>query len=110
MAKNVYDYYYENYLMLYSLYGRGRPRVSRHRYEELDIELLEHIASVSKGKKQKEQVTKVKRGIYNRICDIEYLLLDDIAQALLDNDPNDPKATSEGDAYVLDKPDHSTSP
>ncbi len=43
-SSDVYDYYFENYLILYNLYGRGRPKVDREHYEELDAELMEIIS------------------------------------------------------------------
>ncbi|MHC4839546.1 MAG: hypothetical protein ACYTDT_01110 [Planctomycetota bacterium] len=75
-SSDVYDYYYENYLILYNLYGRGRPKVEREHYEELDAELMEII---SRG-----DHTELSRSEVIRIRDIEFLLLDDIAEALLD--------------------------
>lgn len=74
-SSDVYDYYYENYLILYNLYGRGRPRVGREEYEALDRELIE---IVGRGE------TEVDRKEIARVRDIEYILLDDIAEALLD--------------------------
>jgi hypothetical protein len=35
-SSDVYDYYYENYLLLYNLYGTGRPHVERAEFEKLD--------------------------------------------------------------------------
>ncbi|MCC6574570.1 MAG: hypothetical protein IT462_12365 [Planctomycetes bacterium] len=75
-SSNVYDYYYENYLILYNLYGRGRPRVKREQYEKLDVELMQ---MVSKG-----EDAELSRSEVARVRDIEYMLLDDIAENLLD--------------------------
>lgn len=75
-SSNVYDYYYENYLILYNLYGRGRPRVKREQYEKLDQELMQ---LVSRGEDAELSRTEVAR-----VRDIEYMLLDDIAENLLD--------------------------
>jgi|GEM_PF-3373165 len=78
---NVYDYYYENYLMLYSLYGRGRPRLSRERYEDMDKELLELVAKMPAHEMDEKEYD---RSSFIRLRDIEYLLLDDIAESLMD--------------------------
>lgn len=78
---DVYDYYYENYLMLYSLYGRGRPRVSRERYEELDKELLDLVGNMPA---QELEEAEYDRSTFTRLRDIEFLLLDDIAESLLE--------------------------
>lgn len=75
-SSNVYDYYYENYLILYNLYGRGRPRVKREQYEKLDQELMQ---LVSRG-----EDAELSRAEVARVRDIEYMLLDDIAENLLD--------------------------
>ncbi len=74
---DVYDYYYENYLILYNLYGRGRPKLNREQYEKLDLELMELVARGDEAELGRDQI--------NRVRDIEYMLLDDIAEALLDN-------------------------
>ncbi len=73
---DVYDYYYENYLILYNLYGRGRPKINRDHYEKLDLELMALVARGDETELAREQI--------NRVRDIEYMLLDDIAEALLD--------------------------
>lgn len=73
---DVYDYYYENYLILYNLYGRGRPKLNREQYEKLDLELMALVARGDEAELAREQI--------NRVRDIEYMLLDDIAEALLD--------------------------
>ncbi|CAG0929811.1 hypothetical protein PLCT1_01141 [Planctomycetaceae bacterium] len=73
---DVYDYYYENYLILYNLYGRGRPKLNREQYEKLDLELMALVATGDESELAREQI--------NRVRDIEYMLLDDIAEALLD--------------------------
>lgn len=75
-SSNVYDYYYENYLILYNLYGRGRPRVKREQYEKLDLELMQIVA--------RGEDTELSRQEVARVRDIEYMLLDDIAENLLD--------------------------
>lgn len=75
-SSEVYDYYYENYLILYNLYGKGRPRVRREEYEALDQELMAMIAKGSDQQLTREEIARVR--------DIEYVLLDDIAEALLD--------------------------
>jgi hypothetical protein len=74
-SSDVYDYYYENYLILYNLYGRGRPRVSREQYEELDAELMTIVAGADQGLNHDQ---------FTRVRDIEYILMDDVAEALLD--------------------------
>lgn len=74
-SSDVYDYYYENYLILYNLYGRGRPRVSREQYEELDSELMTIVAAADEGLSHDQ---------FTRVRDIEYILMDDVAEALLD--------------------------
>ena len=73
---DVYDYYYENYLILYNLYGRGRPKLNREQYEKLDLELMALVARGDEAELAREQI--------NRVRDIEYMLLDDIAESLLD--------------------------
>ena len=78
-SSDVYDYYYENYLILYNLYGRGRPRVSREQFEELDTELMHMISRADHGEMSRDEIA--------RIRDIEYILMDDIAEALMDR-PN----------------------
>ena len=75
-SSNVYDYYYENYLILYNLYGRGRPRLKRDQYEKLDQELMALVAKGDDAELSREQIARVR--------DIEYMLLDDIAESLLD--------------------------
>ncbi|MDC1142805.1 hypothetical protein OAU50_06910 [Planctomycetota bacterium] len=75
-SSDVYDYYYENYLILYNLYGRGRPKVEQEQYEELDAELMDLI--------NRGDHAELSRADVIRIRDIEFLLLDDIAEALLD--------------------------
>ncbi|MBZ0136609.1 MAG: hypothetical protein K8I27_09575 [Planctomycetes bacterium] len=75
-SSDVYDYYYENYLILYNLYGRGRPRVTREQYEELDSELMAIVAKAEQDNLEHDQFTRVR--------DIEYILMDDVAEALLD--------------------------
>ena len=75
-SSDVYDYYYENYLLLYNLYGTGRPRVDRGEFERLDAELMQIISRAGGGELAKADVA--------RINDIEYILMDDIAEALLD--------------------------
>jgi hypothetical protein len=72
----VYDYYYENYLILYNLYGRGRPKLNREQYEKLDTELMALVSGGDDKELSREQ--------FNRVRDIEYMLLDDIAESLLD--------------------------
>ena len=72
----VYDYYYENYLILYNLYGRGRPKLNREQYEKLDSELMALVSGGDDKELSREQ--------FNRVRDIEYMLLDDIAESLLD--------------------------
>ncbi|MCC6150833.1 MAG: hypothetical protein IT461_11330 [Planctomycetes bacterium] len=72
----VYDYYYENYLILYNLYGRGRPKLNREQYEKLDQELMALVAKGDESELARDQI--------NRVRDIEYMLLDDIAESLLD--------------------------
>ena len=78
-SSDVYDYYYENYLILYNLYGRGRPRVTREQYEELDSELMKIVSEADSGQLSHAQMVRVR--------DIEYVLMDDVAEALLDR-PN----------------------
>ncbi|MBK8205838.1 MAG: hypothetical protein IPK87_03470 [Planctomycetes bacterium] len=75
-SSDVYDYYYENYLILYNLYGRGRPRVSREQYEQMDDELMEIVARSDSGTLERTDIARVR--------DIEYVLMDDVAEALLD--------------------------
>ena len=75
-SSDVYDYYYENYLILYNLYGRGRPRVTREQYEQLDSELMQIVAQAESGELTHPQIVRVR--------DIEYMLMDDVAAALLD--------------------------
>jgi hypothetical protein len=75
-SSDVYDYYYENYLILYNLYGRGRPRVTREQYEQLDSELMQLVASAEDNQISHNQMVRVR--------DIEYVLMDDVAEALLD--------------------------
>lgn len=75
-SSDVYDYYFENYLLLYNLYGKGRPRVDRTQFEKLDTELMQIISRAQGGELSREDVA--------RINDIEYILMDDIAEALLD--------------------------
>jgi hypothetical protein len=75
-SSDVYDYYYENYLILYNLYGRGRPRVTRDEFEQLDSELMQIVAQAQSGDLSHTQIVRVR--------DIEYILMDDIAEALLD--------------------------
>lgn len=72
----VYDYYYENYLILYNLYGRGRPKLGREQYEKLDQELMALVSGDDEKELSREQIARVR--------DIEYMLLDDIAESLLD--------------------------
>lgn len=78
-SSDVYDYYYENYLILYNLYGRGRPRLTREQYEQLDDELMEMIAHGNSESLTHDSILRVR--------DIEYMLMDDVAEALLDR-PN----------------------
>jgi hypothetical protein len=75
-SSDVYDYYYENYLILYNLYGRGRPKLNREQYEKLDTELMALVAKGDESELARDQI--------NRVRDIEYMLMDDIAEALLD--------------------------
>ena len=75
-SSDVYDYYYENYLILYNLYGRGRPRVSREQYEQLDAELMKLVSTADNDQLDHEQMVRVR--------DIEFILMDDVAEALLD--------------------------
>jgi len=75
-SSNVYDYYYENYLILYNLYGKGRPKVRREVYENLDQELMKTVAESETRELTREEISRVR--------DIEYMLMDDIAEALLD--------------------------
>jgi hypothetical protein len=75
-SSDVYDYYYENYLLLYNLYGTGRPHVERAEFERLDDELMQIISRAEGGELSRADVA--------RINDIEYILMDDIAEALLD--------------------------
>jgi hypothetical protein len=78
----VYDYYYENYLMLYSLYGRGRPKLNRERYEDLDRELLRLVTTMQEA--TGDTSPQLTRTAFNRIRELEYMLLDDVAESLLD--------------------------
>lgn len=89
MANDVYDYYYENYLMLYSMYGRGRPRLNRERYEELDRELLDLVGEVPSAERQSSRTKEFTRDTFNRVRELEYLLLDDLSEALLDRGGSD---------------------
>ena len=75
-SSDVYDYYYENYLILYNLYGRGRPRITREQYEQLDTELMDLVSSADSDDLDHSQILRVR--------DIEYMLMDDVAEALLD--------------------------
>jgi hypothetical protein len=75
-SSDVYDYYYENYLILYNLYGRGRPRVSREQFEELDTELMQIVSRADGANLSRDDIARVR--------DIEYMLMDDVAEALLD--------------------------
>jgi hypothetical protein len=78
----MYDVYYENYLMVYSLYGRGRPKLNRERYEELDRELLRLVAGSEDP--EADAAAQLTRKNFNRIRELEYVLLDDVTEALLD--------------------------
>jgi hypothetical protein len=78
-SSDIYDYYYENYLLLYNLYGRGRPRIGRKDYEDLDTELMDLVQNADSEGLDHSQLT--------RIRDIEFMLMDDIAEALLDKNP-----------------------
>ena len=75
-SSDIYDYYYENYLLLYNLYGRGRPRINRDDYEELDLELIKLVRTGEDNGLIQGQVSRVR--------DIEYMLMDDIAEGLMD--------------------------
>ena len=75
-SSDVYDYYYENYLILYNLYGRGRPYLTRELFEELDTELMQIVALADSAQLTRDQMARVR--------DIEYMLMDDIAEALMD--------------------------
>jgi uncharacterized UPF0160 family protein len=75
-SSDVYDYYYENYLILYNLYGRGRPYLTRELFEQLDTELMQIVAQADNGQLSRDHIARVR--------DIEYMLMDDIAEALLD--------------------------
>ncbi len=75
-SSDVYDYYYENYLILYNLYGRGRPYLTRELFEQLDTELMQIVALADNAQLSRDQIARVR--------DIEYMLMDDIAEALLD--------------------------
>ncbi len=75
-SSDVYDYYYENYLILYNLYGRGRPFLTRELFEQLDTELMEIVALGDKDQLSRDHIARVR--------DVEYMLMDDIAEALLD--------------------------
>ncbi|MCK6438984.1 MAG: hypothetical protein L6Q71_02140 [Planctomycetes bacterium] len=86
---NIYDYYYENYLMLYSLYGRGRPTVDRERFEALDKELIGYMSQATDS---------LSPAHASRIGEIEYLLLDDISEALLDKEYEERMTQSAGPA------------
>lgn len=78
----LYDIFYDNYLLHYSLYGRGRPKLSRMRYERLDRELL---TLVDQYERQGQAGAPVfTREMFNRVRDLEYLLMDDIAEVLLE--------------------------
>jgi hypothetical protein len=75
-SSDVYDYYYENYMILYNLYGRGRPLVNREQFEAMDTELMQIVAAAENSQLTRDQIARVR--------DIEYILMDDIAEALLD--------------------------
>lgn len=97
---DVYDYYYENYLMLHSLYGKGRPRMDRRRFEQLDRELLETVARIPDGSGDEEEGV-FSREMFNRIREIEYLLLDDVSESLQDRRPAKKKEPLSTDTIKL---------
>jgi len=78
----LYDIFYDNYLLHYSLYGRGRPKLSRMRYEALDRELLSLVDQYER--QGATGVPVFTREMFNRVRDLEYLLMDDIAESLLE--------------------------
>ncbi len=70
--ETLYDVYYEKYCLLWNLYGAERRHVPRKEYEALDHELLRLIDQA-----QREDLTMAE---VTRMREIEYLLLDDIAE------------------------------
>jgi hypothetical protein len=68
----LYDVYYDKYRLLYNLYGAERRLLDREEYEHLDQELL--------GLIERAQTQDLLMAEIARIKEIEYLLLDDIAE------------------------------
>ncbi len=87
-----YDVYYDNYIVLYNLYGRGRPKLTRSQFRALDQELLDLVGGQpgSRGGADGSQLSPERtaaqfdRQTFNRIREVEYLLMDDISEALLE--------------------------
>lgn len=68
----LYDVFYEKYCLLHSLYGAERRLLKRGEFETLDKELLVLI--------EKSQDEDLSMSEITRIKEIEYLLLDDVAE------------------------------
>jgi hypothetical protein len=101
----LYDIFYDNYLLHYSLYGRGRPKLSRMRYERLDRELLSLVDQYERQGTAGAPVFT--REMFNRVRDLEYLLMDDIAEVLLET-RDVKKVKLSIDEQDKEKPDSST--
>ena len=67
-----YDVFYEKYLLLYSLYGGDRQQLDRATYEQCDRELL---GLVELSQQRDLQISEV-----SRLKELEFLLLDDVAE------------------------------
>lgn len=70
--QSLYDVYYEKYCLLFNLYGAERRHLSRGEYEQLDRELLRLIEQAQSVDLTMAEITRIK--------EIEFLLLDDIAE------------------------------
>ena len=68
----LYDVYYEKYCLLWNLYGAERRHIPRDEYERLDQELLLLINRAQGNDLTMAEITRMR--------EIEYLLLDDIAE------------------------------
>ncbi|MGE0435110.1 MAG: hypothetical protein AB7K09_13780 [Planctomycetota bacterium] len=70
--ETLYDVYYEKYCLLWNLYGAERRHLPRPEYEALDQELLQLINRAQGNDLTMAEITRMR--------EIEYLLLDDIAE------------------------------
>ncbi len=68
----LYDVFYEKYLLLYSLHGGDREQLDRETYEKFDRELL---TLVERSQERDLTIAEV-----SRLKELEYLLLDDVAE------------------------------